>query len=169
MSDDDDEAGDEYDSVDYDTFPSLSLALEEARNRYSDEEDRRRTIETKIGILVSVDAIIISLIFSFDSIETLPTVLTITLALASILFGLYILWPRQYQCPGGDIEDIFADAGREKADFEKQFLNDYRKAITSNSKENDGRYRIFKICSVLTFLSVLVIFLSRMPLSYLCG
>ena len=66
MSDDDDEAGDEYDSVDYDTFPSLSLALEEARNRYSDEEDRRRTIETKIGILVSVDAIIISLIFSFD-------------------------------------------------------------------------------------------------------
>jgi len=166
---DDDEGNKGYDSVDYESFPSLSLALEEARNRYNDEEDRRRTIETKIGILVSVDAIIISLTASFGSIGTLLTVVVITLALTSILFGLYILWPREYHRPGGDIEDIFADAGREKADFEKQFLNDYRDAISSNSEENDERYCIFKICSVLTFLSVLVIFLSRIPLSYLCG
>lgn len=170
MSDVEDEDGDfGYDSVDYESHPSLSLALEEARNRYSDEEDRRRTVETKIGILVSIDAIIISVVSSLNGLGPITKTLSIFLAISSAAIGLYILWPRDYYRPGEEIGEIFGDAQREKHEFEKQYLNDYTGSVASNIEENDERYRFFKYCTVLTFSSMAVILLSQIPISWICG
>lgn len=165
MNDEDEDVAESgYDAVDYESHPSLSQALEEARNRYEDEEDRRRTIETKIGILISIDAIVISVLASFGEIVTNSNLLALFFALSSAAIGLHILWPRDYDRPGVDIEEIFGEAARETYEFEKQFLNDYRAAISTNIENNDDRYRVFKICAVLTFSSIGVVFLSQLPI-----
>ncbi|MFP9062571.1 hypothetical protein ACLI4R_18920 [Natrialbaceae archaeon A-chndr2] len=159
-----------YDSANHDSHPSLGLTLQESRNLYEDEEDRRRTAETKIGILISLNAIVISIVASIEGIDGWWAISVIATALTSAAVGLYILWPQEYQRPGpDDINDIFADAQREQDDFQKQFINDYRAAISTNQDENDVRFTIFKICAALTFISIFVIFLSQIPYSDICG
>lgn len=132
----------DYDSVDYDSHPSLPLALKEVRRRYEDEEDRRSTVETKTGILISIDAIIISVVALFNGIGSRFTTTVIGLAIGSAIIGLYILWPRNYERPGPNIGDIFGESQRDKHDFEKQFNNDYRAAVTTNMiKTIEGIWR----------------------------
>lgn len=154
-----------YEKADQSTHPSLGLTLQEVRNLYEDEEARRRTIETKIGILVSINAIIITVVGSLGGISTWWSIFAIILALASVLIGLYILWPRKYQRPGPeDINDIFGDARYDPSAFKKQFINDYRASILSNEERNDSRYKIFKFCSILTIGSILFLILDQIYL-----
>lgn len=151
-----------YDEVDYETHPSLSLALDEAHKRYQDAEDRRRTVETKIGIIVSINAIIISIVASLGGFHPWGLTAIILLALASAGVGMYVLWPEAYERPGSDIEHIFGDAQMKPYEFEKQLVNDYREATSSNQQKNDDRYLFFKVCAVLTALSILLIPLSQL-------
>jgi uncharacterized membrane protein len=63
----DDEGSDEEDgSSDVDLS---QLALEEIRLRYQEKSDRRTSVESKIGTVLTVDAIIVSVVSIFSSLN----------------------------------------------------------------------------------------------------
>jgi len=77
-------------------FPTLELTLEEARRRYDDEKARRSAVESKIGTVVTIDALIIAVVGVFSDIGWVLGV-AIVLALLSAGIGLWALRTRNYE------------------------------------------------------------------------
>jgi hypothetical protein len=146
-----------------------SLTIEEARRRYDNEEARRTSVESKIGTIITIDALIISLVSVFPSEQILTTV-GIILALFSVILGLWASRKREYNRPGKSLGDFlqYRDMPIEKQ--RKQILFDYIVAVegneeadseaekvTGNRNKNDKKYWHFHICSLLTGGSLLLL------------
>lgn len=80
------------------------LTLEEARRRYDDEESRRYGVERKIGTIITVNALIISIVGIFSSLGIFA--LCMVAALCSVAIGLWTLRTRDYNRPGKSIDDF---------------------------------------------------------------
>ena len=158
-TEDEAEESDERDIIDPSDFPTLELTLEEARRRYDDEESRRDTVENKIGIVVTVDALLISFgaIFS-QGIHPLALVLIMFHALVSAGLGLHAIRSRSYERPAKDIWNFYDYSDYDgKSDQQEQLLLDYVRAAGKNKEKNDPKFKIFNICISLTFLSLFLI------------
>ena len=153
---DENKSADDRDVIDPSEFPSLELTLKEARRQYDDEEIRRDTVENKIGIVVTVDALLISFGALFN--QGLPSLLLVVIlipALVSAGLGLHAIRSRNYERPGKNIWDFYDyseydDVGAQR----EQLLLDYVSATSGNKKKNDPKFGIFNICIKLTFTSL---------------
>jgi len=114
---DDDESGDSSPDAIRD------ITLEEARRRYNDEETRRSGVESKIGTIITVDALIISIVGIFSDVG-LYAILSMVAALFSVGLGLWTLRTRDYNRPGKPIDDFLQYGDMTKAAQRKQLLFD---------------------------------------------
>lgn len=149
----------EPDIIDPDDFPTLALTLEEARRKYDDEEARRETVENKIGIVVTVDALLISFGALFNQgLNPLVLVVVLIPALVSAGFGLHAIRSRDYERPGKDIQD-FHDYSEydSEGDQREKLLLDYEITIESNKEVNDPKFGVFNRCIKLTFASLVLL------------
>lgn len=151
MSDDDDD-------VDLTDFSGLEEALTEARRRFDNEEDRRDNIERKIGIVVTVDALLVSLGGLFlENTEELLSAITLTPALLSALVGLVVIRPKNYKNPLRNPSEYYSYASFEEEELHDKFLLSYMYAIEYNGKLNRLKVSFLNLCNVLTFATLLLI------------
>lgn len=88
-------------------FPTLELTLQEARRQYDNEERRRESVEGKIGIVVTADALIVSLGAALSqTISLVPLITALSPALISAGLGLYTIRSQDYKRPGKEIMDF---------------------------------------------------------------
>jgi hypothetical protein len=166
MSDQEDD-GDDSDASSTDAIRDLTL--EEARRRYNDEESRRYGVESKIGTIITVDALIISIVGIFSSLGTFA-ILSMVTALCSVGIGLWTLRTRDYTRPGKPIDDFLQYGDMTEAAQRKQLLFDYIVALDGNEdaenpadrevgnrKRNDRKYTYFDVCVLLTGVSLALI------------
>jgi hypothetical protein len=141
-------------------FPTRELTLEEARRRYDDEERRRANVESKIGTVVTIDALIVSLTGIFRqqmNLSQQSLILVVLPAMISAAVGLWVLRTRDYGRPGKKIEDFHEYAGMtHEQQVEKQLL-DYEVATSNNRRLTDRKYGNFDLCVLLTALSLILL------------
>ena len=157
-------------------FPSLSIALDELRQKYSIEQDRKSNIEVKIGAIIGIDAILVSIVGAFGSIHLLTKVVILLPALFSAGFALKTFNSRTYEKPGPEVDEIFSYARMDEASARKNFVQNYRQAVKHNARQNDRRMETLDTCFILTAVSLLLIVgsplldqLVRKILTYLVG
>lgn len=118
------------------------ISLAEIRLRYQEEENRRTATEAKIGIVLTVNAIIISVISVFSDLNVLHYV-AMGLALASVIIGILALWVRDYHQPGKETEDHLQYIDDPPANFKRELIKSYITVITGN-EETDDPEKYFK-------------------------
>lgn len=167
MADQDDTDDDDADSSSSDTIRDITL--EEARRRYDDEEARRYGVEGKIGTIITVDALIISIVGILSTIG-LYAILSMGAALLSVALGLWALRTRDYNRPGKPIDNFLQYGDMTAVAQRKQLLFDYIVALDGNEnaenpedrevgnrKRNDTKYTYFDVCVLLTGVSLALI------------
>lgn len=148
---------DGFEIEDASEFPSLDVALEEIRESYDVEQSRKSNIEVKIGGVVAVNALLISVITAVDTVA-FPTAVIVSLpALVSTGLGLLALRSREYAKPGPEPDDIFAYARRDKPNSRKDFIQNYRQAIKKNHRRNNERMGTLTTCFWLTGASFVLV------------
>lgn len=155
----DESESDERNVIDPEDFPTLELTLEEARRQYDDEERRRAAVENKIGIVVTVDALLISFgaLFGQDF-HPLLLVLVMVPALASAGLGLWAIRSRDYDRPSKHIRDFHDYSDYDDNDTQReQLLLDYETTTGENKKKNDPKFSYFNWCITLTFISLVLV------------
>lgn len=160
----DSEGGEEIEREELPKTKELTLSL--ARLRYHDEENRRTAVEGKIGTIITVDALIISIGGIFTE-RGFFVLLSMGLALLSVFIGLWALRTRDYNRPGKEIDDFvqYEDIAEEVQ--RKRMLFDYIVALdgnedaedpeerrVGNKKKNDRKYFLFDVCVLLTGLAL---------------
>jgi len=161
VADEEDEAN-ERDVIDPSEFPTLDLTLEEARRQYDDEETRRDTVENKIGIVVTVDALLISFGALFNQgLHPLALVAILLPALVSAGLGLHAIRSRDYERPGKNIWDFYDYSEYDNADAQReQLLLDYVRTTGKNKEKNDPKFGVFNNCIKLTFASLVLLLIT---------
>lgn len=141
-------------------FPSLSIALEEARRNYDTEQSRKSNIEVKIGTIIAVDALVISIVSVFGTMY-IPTRLAILIPVViAIGFALQAFSSREYLKPGPPVDELFGAARNDIMNTQKNFIQNYRQAIKHNAQRNSDRMKTLKKCFWLTVFSVFLLLLS---------
>jgi len=138
-------------------FPSLDVALKEVRESYDIEQSRKSNIEVKIGGIVAVNALLISMITVVNTMEFPTSVIVSLPALVSTGLGLLALRSREYAKPGPEPDDIFGYARLDKSNSQKDFIQNYRQAIKQNYQKNNERMRTLTICFWLTGTAFLLV------------
>jgi hypothetical protein len=146
--------------VDPDAFPSLALALEEIRQNYLTEQDRKSNIEVRIGAIVGIDALLVSLVGVFGQMHWLTRASILIPALVAGGYGLAAFSSREYRKPGPEADEIFGYARKEEGEATKAFIQNYRRAINHNNARNNERMDTLDRCFKLTALSFIFILLS---------
>lgn len=141
---------DRFEIEDESEFPSLDVALEEIRESYDVEQSRKSNIEVKIGGVIAVNALLISVITAVDTVGFPTTVIVSLPALVSTGLGLLALRSREYAKPGPEPDEIFGYARREKPNSRKDFIQNYRQAIKQNHRRNNERMGTLTRCFWLT-------------------
>ena len=159
---DGEDGADDRDVIDPSEFPTLGLTLEEARRQYDDEETRRDTVENKIGIVVTVDTLLISFSTLFN--QGLHPILLIGILLPALFsagLGLHAIRSRDYERPGKNIWDFYDYSEYDGMDSQReQLLLDYVRATGENKKKNDPKFGIFNNCIKLTFASLVLLLIT---------
>lgn len=148
--------------IDPTNFPTLELTLEEVRRRYDDEEARRDTVENKISIVVTVDALLISFGTLFNQ-GYRPLALGAILipALVSAGLGLYAIRSRDYERPGKEIWDFYDYSEFNDVDAQReQLLLDYVKTTGVNKEKNKYKFKSLDLCTLLTFISITLLLIT---------
>lgn len=148
---------DGFEIEDASEFPSLDVALEEVRESYGVEQSRKSNIEVKIGGVVAVNALLISVISAVGTLGFLTSVIVSLPALVSTGLGLLALRSREYAKPGPEPNDIFGYARRDDANSRKAFIQNYRQAIKQNHIMNNERMETLTTCFWLTGASFVLV------------
>jgi len=119
-----------------------NISLAEIRLRYQEEETRRTATESKIGIVLTVNAIIISVISVFSNLNAFHYV-AMGLALLSVGIGILALWVRDYHQPGKETGDYLQYIDDPPANLQRELVKSYITVITGN-EETDDPEKYFK-------------------------
>lgn len=147
-------------AVDDEKFPSLALTLEEIRQNYLTEQDRKSNIEVRIGAIVGIDALLVSLVGVFGEMHWLVRTSILILALAAGGFGLAAFNSREYRKPGPEPDDVFGYARKDNAEALRSYIQNYRRAINHNNAKNNERMDTLDLCFQLTAAAFIVLLLS---------
>lgn len=150
------DADTESDEFSLDDWDTLELTLEEARRRYDNEEARRDSVESKIGTVVTVDALIISFGGLFSDLHVFLILVVTFPAVVSAGLGLYGIRSRKYGKPGYDIVDFHEYQDMQETQQREQFLLAYEVTTDDNAVINSKKFSIFNYCIGYTFLSLIL-------------
>lgn len=147
------------------------LALEEIRLRYQEESERRTSVESKIGTVLTVDAIIVSVVSIFSNLNIFHYA-AMGLALLSVFNGISALWVRDYHSPGLDIEDYLQYIDDPPQPIRRELVKSYLTVITGNEEtddpemffkgnrtRNDEKFEKLDLCLKLTAASLTLVIL----------
>lgn len=112
------------------------FSLNEVRLRYQEEEGRRKSAEAKIGTVLTVDALLVSVVSIFSTLNYI-LVISMVLALLSVYIGMTALWVRDYTTPGLDIDDYLQYIENPPEDIQREILKSYMTSITGNEETDD--------------------------------
>jgi hypothetical protein len=135
-------------------FPSIEYALNLAKGYYEDSERRRNTIDSKLGSIITVNALVIGFA-SFDGSLTPLPLASVLLSLVSLMAGLWILRLNTYCRPGRETDEFYKYAGMDEEEFFDEVLLSHIAALDKNKEINDRRLLYLRFCLVMTALSVL--------------
>lgn len=130
------DGGDENSSTLGEDVELSQLALDEVRLRYQEEKERRNSVESKIGTILTVDAIIVSIVGLFQNMSWL-LVLAMAAALLSVLLGIYGLRVQDYLTPGKDVDDYLQYIDDPPEPARRELLKSYMTSITGNEETDD--------------------------------
>lgn len=136
MTSDSDSDGKEKSTLPDEQLDLHDISLAETRLRYQEEEDRRKAAEAKIGIVLTVNAIIISVISIFSDLNVLHY-LAMVFALASVIIGISALWVRDYHQPGKETEDHLQYIDDPPENLKRELVKSYITVITGNEEADD--------------------------------
>lgn len=138
-------------------LPSLDLAFEIAGQRYRDEERRRNNVESKLGTVATIDALVIGLAALYADSSAVLIAGGTVLSVISALIALYGIWPRSYGRPGEVTADLYDIATDETDERKEKLLLGYINSADENTDTNENKYAYLKICIILTFLALLLV------------
>jgi len=135
---------------------SLDEAMVDLRQKYFDEEDRRRDIETKATGILAVSGFLLALLQVFQGMISL-TAVTISglLLLCSALLSIANLVPIRYSSP--DRGTILNCAFENKTLYTQKMYKQYHIDLYNNIYVNDQRVRILSFSYLPLILAVLVL------------
>ncbi|PGF15776.1 hypothetical protein CP556_06370 [Natrinema sp. CBA1119] len=178
MAKDDEDSGEEP-SEENDSVNFSEIALEEARLRFQEEAERRNSVESKIGTILTVDAIIVSIVGLFQDLTLLP-IGAMSVALVSVIIGIHGLRVQDYHTPGKDIDDYLQYINDSPQSIRRNLMIGYMTSISGNEDtdnpkkffkgnrtKNDEKYRNLRLCQYLTVVSLALILLHS-ALTLLC-
>lgn len=155
------------------------IALEEARLRFQGESERRNSVESKIGTILTVDAIIVSVVGLFQNFSLL-LIEAMAVGLLSVIIGIHGLRVQDYRTPGKNIDDYLQYINDPPQPIRRELLIAYMTAISGNEDtdssekffkgnrtKNDEKYRNLRFCQYLTIASLGLILLHSV-LTLLC-
>lgn len=134
------------------------VVLEELRRRYSFEESRRKSVESKTSIVIGINALLVSLLLIL-SFSLATTIVTVVLAIASVSAGGIVLKPRLYSTTGKN--DVY-DSLEYLSDLNdtpliREITLEYMKSIRKNEEKNEIKYECYRIMLTFTFTLIMVI------------
>jgi len=151
------------------------LTLEEIRLRYQEESDRRTSVESKIGTVLTVNAIIVSVVSIFSSLNIVHYA-AMAVALISVVNGISALWVRDYYRPGLDEEDYLQYIDDPPDRIRRELVKSYLTVITGNEDtddpemffkgnrtKNDKKLKKLDQCLKLTVASLTLVILHPVP------
>lgn len=156
------------------------LAIDEIRLRYQEEADRRTAIESKIGTVLTVDAIIISAISVFSDLNIVHFI-AMSVALLSVLNGILSLRSRDYHRPGLEIENYLKYIyEKEQKSSQSEIVKSYITAIIGNEEatnpdkffegnktKNDQKVKAFERSLLITFISITIFIINPLLIKLL--
>jgi hypothetical protein len=148
------DGSEERNPIDPEDFETLELTLEEARRKYEEEESRRGAVEQKIGIVVTIDALIVSVNGIYSELTPILLFISTIPALVSAALGLWTIRSQKYVKPAKEIEDFYAYAEMSVAEQREQLLLDYINATAKNITTNDIKFTNYNRCGFLAILSL---------------
>lgn len=151
------DGGDRYEIEDSNEFPSVDISLEEARRRFDVEQARKSNIEVKIGVIVGIDSFLLAFIGIFGGMSTVTKLIVLFPTLVAVLMALQAFNSREYRKPGPKIDDIFSYAHQDRANAEKNLIQNYRQAVSHNTRKNSERMATLNNCLYLTGFSFLLL------------
>lgn len=165
----------------HDDLDLSTLALEEIRHRFEEESDRRTAVESKIGTVLTVDAIIVSVVSIFSNLAFLHY-LAMGLALLSVFNGISALWVRDYHSPGLEIDDYLQYIDDPPEPVRRELVKSYLTVITGNEEtddpekffkgnrtKNDKKFEKLDQCLKLTAGSLSIVLLQPLASFLLCS
>lgn len=143
---------------DIDEFKSLSQGVEVLREIYSEEEERRNSLESKISGVLGINAILLafSQVLASQGIESVTLLLLISPLGASSVICLFNMKPRKY-LPPFNPEETFTFSQKDHSIFQKTRYVKYLISSSYNKKINTVRYRWLNVSFGLSALAILVI------------
>lgn len=170
-----DEVSDEEDDSSHGDVDLSQLALEEIRLRYQEEADRRTSVESKIGTVLTVDAIIVSVVSIFSDLNIMHYA-AMAVALISVFNGISALWVRDYHSPGLNVEDYLQYIDDPPQPVRRELVKSYLTVITGNEEtddpemffkgnrtRNDEKFEKLDQCLKLTAVSLTLVILHPIP------
>lgn len=142
---------------------SSEIALEELRLRYQEEAERRNSAESKIGTILTVDAIIVSVTGFFQNLSLL-LIAAMIVALLSVILGIHGLRVQDYHTPGNDIDDYLQYFDESSSELRRELAIAYITSISGNEEldqddemykkgnrtKNDEKFNILRWSQILT-------------------
>lgn len=122
--------------------PSLDQGLVELRQKFIDEEERRRDLESKAAGILAVSGLLLALLQFLHQgfVDGSVLLLMALLLLVSILLSLANLVPIGYMSPEPNSILSYTFEGDEQ--FTRKMYNKYHISIYNNKRVNDRRLRI---------------------------
>jgi len=155
--------GDVSQEIDSDDFPGIEDTLVEARRRFDNEESRRDSIEQKIGIILTADALLISLGTLFlGETDRLQSLVTLAPALISALICLFVIRPKDYSNPLKPADEYYGYARQESEELYDAFLLAYTQAINHNVLLNHLKISFLHICTSLTVSTLFLLIFAQL-------
>jgi len=139
-------------------FSGIEETLVEARRRFDNEESRRDSIKQSIGIIVTADALLISLgtLFLDDGSQT-QSLVSLAPALISALIGLFVIKPKYYLNPLEEADEYYNYVRQEPEYLYDTFLISYINSIRYNRSLNNLQISFLHLCTSLTVLTVVLL------------
>jgi len=143
-------------------FPGIEETLTEARRRFDNEESRRDSIEQKIGVILTADALLISLgTLLLGEENQAQTLISLVPALVSALIGLFVIRPKDYSNPLKPADEYYGYARQESEDLHDTFLLAYTQAIGHNVQLNHLKVSFLDLCTSLTVSTLLLLIFTQ--------
>jgi len=148
---------------------SLNQGLVELRQKFTDEEERRRDIESKAEGILAISGVLLALLqFRQEFVGRGVLILFAFLLLGSILLSLANLVPVGYMAP--HLSSILDSTFEQEEEYTRQLYLKYHRAIFNNQEVNESRLRVLRwsyypIVLVILLLAGILIFVPSVEIA----
>jgi cytoskeletal protein RodZ len=148
---------------------SLNQGLVELRQKFTDEEERRRDIESKAEGILAISGVLLALLqFRQEFVGRGVLILFAFLLLGSILLSLANLVPVGYMAP--HLSSILDSTFEQEEEYTRQLYLKYHRAIFNNQEVNESRLRVLRwsyypIVLVILLLAGILIFVPSVKIA----